>query len=136
MEKYLLIAGSLPFIILGLIHLVYTFFSKKLTARDNKLNEEMKISFPVLTKDTTMWKSWIGFNASHSAGAIYFGLVNLLLAILYPSLLQNPLLQLINISTAFFYVWLAKKYWFRIPFIGMASSFFCFLLASFSNMLS
>ena len=127
MERYLWMAGSFPFIILGAIHLGYTFFSNKLTARDNKLNETMKISFPVLTKNTTMWKSWIGFNASHSTGAIYFGLLNIILPIQYPAVLQNPLLQLVNIVTALFYVWLAKKYWFSIPFIGMLISFLCFL---------
>ena len=127
MERYLWITGSLPFIILGAIHLGYTFFSNKLAARDNKLNETMKVSFPVLTKNTTMWKSWIGFNASHSAGAIYFGLINVIVAIQYPAVLQNPLLQLVNIVTALFYVWLAKKYWFNIPFIGMLISFLCFL---------
>ena len=127
MERYLWILGALPFIILGAIHLGYTFFSGKLAARDNKLNETMKVSFPVLTKNTTMWKSWIGFNASHSAGAIYFGLVNFILPIQYPAVLQNPLLQFVNIVTALFYVWLAKKYWFRVPFMGMLISFLCFL---------
>jgi len=133
MEKYLWMAGALPFIILGTIHLGYTFFSNKLTARDNQLNETMKASFPVLTKNTTMWKSWTGFNASHSTGAIYFGLVNVILPIQYPAALQNPLLQFINIVTVLFYVWLAKKYWFRIPFMGMLISFLCFLSAMLAS---
>ena len=28
---------------------------------------------PVITRETTMWKAWVGFNASHSFGAILFG---------------------------------------------------------------
>jgi hypothetical protein len=30
---------------------------------------------PVITKEATMWRCWVGFNASHSMGLILFGLV-------------------------------------------------------------
>ena len=30
---------------------------------------------PVITRETTMWKAWVGFNASHSYGLILFGAV-------------------------------------------------------------
>ncbi len=129
--KYLWIAGSLPFIILGTIHLVYTFFTNKFSCRNGDVEEKMKITFPILTRATTMWKAWIGFNASHSSGAIYIGLINLFTAIRYTSVIQNPLFLFINILTVLFYLWLGKKYWFSTPFKGILISACCFITAAF-----
>ena len=128
--KYLWIAGSLPFIILGTIHLLYTFFTNKFSSRNTTVSELMKTSFPVLTKETTMWKAWIGFNASHSSGAIYIGLINLILAIQYFPVIQNPVFLLLNTVTILFYLWLAKKYWFSIPFTGILIAACCFITAA------
>ncbi|MEP7107370.1 MAG: hypothetical protein ABI760_05295 [Ferruginibacter sp.] len=127
--KYLWIAGSLPFIILGTIHLLYTFFTNKFSSRNKTVDEAMKSSFPVLTKQTTMWKAWRGFNASHSSGAIYIGLINLFAAIQYIDVLQNPLFLSLNIVTVLFYLWLAKKYWFNTPFVCILIATCCFSAA-------
>ena len=129
-EKYLWIAGSLPFIILGTIHLLYTFFTNKFSSRNKTLDQEMKVSFPVLTKATTMWKAWMGFNASHSSGAMYIGVINFFVAIQYTSILENSLFLLLNIITVLFYLWLGKKYWFKIPFTGVLISTVCFITAA------
>jgi len=128
-EKYLWIAGSLPFIILGTIHLLYTFFTNKFSSRNKILEEEMKISFPVLTKEVTMWNAWVGFNGSHSSGVIYIGFINLFTAIGFSSILHNPLFLLLNMVTVLFYLWLAKKYWFKTPFRGVLISAVCFTSA-------
>ena len=118
-STYLWIAGSLPFIILGAIHMAYTFFTNKFSSRSASVDDAMKNSFPVLTKETTMWRAWIGFNASHSSGAIYIGLVNFVAAIQFPDLLRSPIFLTLNIITVLFYCWLGKKYWFGIPFKGI-----------------
>jgi len=68
MEKILIIIGASIFGILGTMHLLYTFFTNKFTARNQHVVEAMQSTSPVLTKETTMWKAWIGFNASHSLG--------------------------------------------------------------------
>ena len=138
MAKCLWVAGSIIFIFLGALHLYYTFFSSKFNARNKSLVEDMKSTSPVLTGQTTMWKAWIGFNASHSAGAIFFGMVNMILATGYFEILgQSIPLILLDIITVIFYCWLAKKYWFSIPFIGLLIVTGCFVAAStlliFSN---
>ena len=74
--KYLWELGSLIILLLGSIHLFYTFFSNKFSSKNEGLIAEMKISYPILTKETTMWRGWIGFNASHSSGAIFIGIIN------------------------------------------------------------
>ncbi len=89
---------------------------------------EMKSSSPILTNDTTIWKAWIGFNASHSSGAMFIGIVNLYLAYYYFEIF-TPFFYGLNILTVGFYLWLAKKYWFKIPFLGILLTLVCYLSA-------
>jgi hypothetical protein len=71
-----LIAGSAAIMmLLGFIHPLYTFHGPKLLPRDRDLKARMQEVSPVITRETTMWKAWVGFNASHSYGAILFGAV-------------------------------------------------------------
>ena len=128
--QYLWIAGSLPFILLGTIHLLYTFFTNKFSSVNTVVDEAMKRNHPVLTRKTTMWKAWIGFNASHSAGAIYIGLINLFLGIEHFAIIKKPEVMVLNIVTVLFYLWLAKKYWFTTPFKGMLVATICFIVAA------
>ncbi len=115
---------------LGAIHLFYTFFSNKFSPRNEKLENEMKETSPVLTKHTSMWDAWIGFNGSHSSGAIFIGLTNMYLAVKYFSLLQtDDAFFVFNILTITFYVWLAKKYWFKIPLTGITLALICLILS-------
>ncbi len=129
--KILWLSGSAIFLVLGALHLYYTFFTGKFNARNKAVTSEMKNTSPVLTRYTTMWNAWIGFNASHSAGAIFFGLINILLAAQYFSIIQSSvLIVLLNIMTVAFYCWLAKKYWFRVPLTGILIATGCFVASS------
>ena len=130
LSKYLWEIGSIILVILGTIHLYYTFFSNKFSSKNKNAISEMKNSSPILTNDTTMWKAWIGFNASHSSGAIFIGVLNLFLAFKYFSTLQSEhFFFIFNLLTIAFYLWLAKKYWFKIPFIGILISFTCYAVS-------
>lgn len=129
-EKYLWIAGSLIFIILAGLHLLYTFFTNKFSVRDKQTEDMMKMAFPVLTKKTTMWKAWIGFNASHSIGGIFFGVINLYFAIQQFELLkESAWLLAFMLLVCLFYLFLGFKYWFIIPRTGILISFACFTAA-------
>src|SRR5271169_1746618 len=78
---------------LGIVHLVYTFWGANLTPRDPALQISMSQISPVITRETTMWRCWLGFNASHSMGLILFGLVFGFLALAHDQLLfQSPFL--------------------------------------------
>ena len=110
-------------LLLGLTHLLYTFRGQKLHPRDAALQTRMKEVSPVLTRGTTMWKAWVGFNASHSYGAIFFGLVYGYLAIAQRSLLfQSPFLLLVGLLLLAGYAVLGKVYWFSAPFRGIVLS--------------
>lgn len=128
--KYLWAIGSILITILGITHLYYTFFTNAFSSRNEKMIEEMKSSSPILTQEITVWKAWIGFNGSHSSGVIFIGIINFYLALRYFSVLQSDhFFFVFNILTIGFYVWLAEKYWFNIPFVGLSITLVCFLIS-------
>src|ERR1700745_3378736 len=73
--KILMVLSASIIFTLGVVHLVYTFWGPTLTPRDPALQISMSQIAPVITKETTMWRCWAGFNATHSMGLILFGLV-------------------------------------------------------------
>src|SRR5262249_59561869 len=105
---------------LGAMHLWYTFRGNKLHPRDPDLRARMEQVPLVLTRQTTMWKAWVGFNASHSYGALLFGAVYGYLALVHgPFLLQSRFLLSLGLLLLAGYVFLAKRYWFSVPFRGI-----------------
>ena len=129
--KYFWELGSLIILGLGSIHLFYTFFTNKFKSRNEIVMSEMKKSHFILTKETTFWKAWIGFNASHASGALFIGILNCYLAFRhFQFLTANDFLPLFSIATIIFYAWLAKTFWFRIPLFGILLTLICYL-ASF-----
>jgi uncharacterized membrane protein len=126
-----LIAASAYIIFaLGVIHLVYTFRGNKFHPRDEALMARMKEVSPVITRETTMWKTWVGFNASHSYGAILFGLTYGYLAIAAPEfLLQSRFLLLLGLTLLLGYVFLGKRYWFSVPSRGILLATVLYLAA-------
>lgn len=131
LAKTLWIFGSSVILGLGLIHLIYTLFTPKLNPKKDDLMATMKSSYPRLTNQTTMWKAWVGFNCSHSTGAMFFGLINIYLVIGYYELVEtDKIFIFINLLMAVSYYWLARKYWFRIPLIGITITLLCYATAS------
>src|SRR5271165_1220569 len=95
---FMVLSASIVFT-LGVVHLVYTFWGTKLTPRDPALQISMSQIAPVITKETTMWRCWVGFNASHSMGLILFGLVFGFLALAHGELLfQSPFLLVVGLA--------------------------------------
>lgn len=117
-------------LVLGSIHLLYTFHGPKLTPRDAGLRAQMETVHPVLTRETTMWKAWVGFNASHSLGAMLFGLLYGYFALAQPTLLfASMYLSGLGLVFLLAYLLLARAYWFRIPLAGVILSLGCYVMA-------
>ncbi len=130
MAIYIWALGSVIMLALGSMHLYLTFFTRKFSSANHHMIQEMKLSSPLLTKQTTMWKAWVGFNASHSIGVLFIGSINLFLIWKYYSVLSSDYYYFIfNIFISGVYVWLARKYWFRIPFIGTCFTFVCYVIS-------
>ena len=115
-------------LLLGTLHLTYTFFGPKLLPRDPHLMASMQRTSMHITAETTVWRAWIGFNASHSMGAMLFGLVFAYLAAVHPELLfGSAFLLAVGFAMLGGLVVLAKLYWFSIPFAGVTISLLCYL---------
>lgn len=131
MEQILLIVGASIFGVLGTVHLLYTFFTNKFDAYDPLVTESMKGTSLILTKDTSMWRAWVGFNASHSLGAMFVAGVYVPLTVSYFDVVQQSVwFSTFPVLIGLSYLILAKKYWFKIPFIGVLISTVCFASAS------
>jgi hypothetical protein len=113
---------------LGVIHLSYTFWGTNLTPRDPALQTSMSQTSPIITKETTMWKCWMGFNASHSMGLILFGLIFGYLALAHSRVLfQSPFLLVVGLAMLCGFVVLSKVYFFRAPLAGISISLACYV---------
>jgi len=116
----LVAASAAIILLLGLVHLLYTFRGRKLHPRDAQLEARLREVSPVITRQTTMWKAWVGFNASHSFGAILFGAVYGYLSLAHGSLLfGSPFLLSVGLLLLLGYAFLGKRYWFSAPFRGI-----------------
>ncbi len=131
MAQILIITGAAIFGLLGTVHLIYTFFTNKFDPYDLSAKDAMQGTSLVLTKDTTVWKAWIGFNASHSLGAMLIAAFYIPLALWDFAVIENSLwFTWLPVITGLSYLFLAKKYWFKIPFIGVLISSVCFIAAA------
>lgn len=120
LAAWLVAASAAIVLLLGLLHLLYTFHGTKLWPRDATLKARMEEVSPVITRETTMWKTWVGFNASHSYGAILFGLIYGYLSLAHGDFLfQSSFLLVVGVLLLAGYVFLGKVYWFSVPFRGI-----------------
>ncbi len=114
---------------LGCIHLLYTYHGNKLDPRDPAVRAAMEHANPVITRETTVWRATKGFNASHGLGIIAFALVYGYLALWRSEVLDGSrFLQALGMAVLLAYLALARHYFFRIPFRGVALA--CVLYAS------
>jgi hypothetical protein len=116
---------------LGALHLWYTFRGNKLHPRDPELRARLEQAPLVLTRQTTMWKAWIGFNASHSYGALLFGAIYGYLALVHSAFLFHSWFLLwLGLLTLVAYAFLGKHYWFSVPYRGilLATAFYAIAL--------
>lgn len=128
MATALMVASASIIFALGLIHVVYTFVGPKLTPRDPGLQIRMNEVSPVITKESTMWRFWIGFNISHAMAAMLFGLIYGFLAIVHGGLLLSSsyLLAVGLLMVGGLFV-VGKAYWFSAPVRGIGISLACYV---------
>ena len=132
LSRYLFLAGAIPFVFLGLVHAFATPLgpaeAKGLSPRSPALREAMLKDTVLLTRRTNMWLAWIGFNLSHSLGAVLFGAVVLLVGRSSGSFeaQASVFLPLAVVFSGLYFV-IGLRYWFRTPIIGIASSGLCFI---------
>ena len=130
LPQILVVVSATIIFVLGLLHLLYTFRGRRLHPRDPALESQMKTVSPVISRETTMWKAWVGFNASHSYGALLFGAIYGYLALRAPQFLfQSIFLTGLGLAFLLGYVILGKLYWFSVPLRGIVVATICYLAA-------
>ena len=107
--------------LLGALHLLYTFHGTKLRPRDTHLERQMGLVSPEISRQTTMWRAWVGFNASHSLGALLFALLFGWFGLAQPQLFfASKFPVAVGFAMLAAYVLLAIRYWFWIPLAGVS----------------
>jgi hypothetical protein len=124
----LMVLSASIILALGVVHLVYTFWGPKLTPRDPALQISMSQISPVITKETTMWRCWVGLNASHSMGLLLFSLVFGFLALAHGQFLfRSPFLLVVGLAMLAGFVVLGKLYFFSAALTGISISVACYV---------
>jgi len=129
MPRILVATSAAVALLLGFLHLTYTFFTPKFSPRDGALESDMRRISPRISSQMTMWRAWIGFNASHSLALILFGAIYGYLSLFaWTLLVQSGFL--VGLGIAFFvsYLLIAKLYWFRSPLVLVALAGSLYLL--------
>jgi len=128
--RILMVLSSSILLTLGIMHLSLMFGGTGLTPRDPALQASMSTTSPVLTDETTMWRCWMGFNATHSMALILFGLMYGYLALAHSQLLfRSPFLLFVGFATLACLLVLCKLYFFRSPLLGVSASLLFYVVS-------
>ncbi len=127
------IGGDL-FLVMGLLHALYTLLDlrrhRRLVPDDPAVAAAMARSTLRLSRGgTTMWRAWVGFNFSHSLGAVLFGALCVVLGSLVGTVPVPGWVLGLPPAIGLIYLTLAVLYWFRIPVVGIALATGCLLVA-------
>ena len=134
LSRYFFLIGALPFIVFGFLHAAATpqtpAHAKGLSPRDPTVRDAMAHDTILLTRRTTVWLAWVGFNLSHSLGLLLIGVVVVLIGRTSASFQAQaavflPLAVLVSAT----YLVLGVRYWFRTPIIGISLASVCFLVS-------
>jgi len=131
----LYLLGSLPLVLLGSVHLVFTLRDHKkpqhIVPRSVEMIQDMKAEPLLLTRETTMWRAWIGFNISHSIAVLLVGVGYMYLSTRYFSFLSRDIVILWAAPVlAWIFAILSKCFWFTKPLIGSITSAIFFTLGA------
>lgn len=128
LAQMLMIASGAIALAMGTGHLWLTFATRRFHPRDPHTEALMRQDCPQLTGRTTMWKTWIGFNGSHSLGPMLYGAVYGYLAWMQPAVLFDSLfLRALGVALLLSYLVLAVRYWFRLPLSGLVVVTACYV---------
>ncbi|EQD34310.1 conserved hypothetical protein, membrane, partial [mine drainage metagenome] len=109
---------------------LYTFADmsrpRRLVPDNPAVIEAMSSSSVRLAKGgTTMWRAWVGFNLSHSLGAMMFSFGCIAVGLSLGLLALPKAALLVPVAIGATYFWLAIRYWFRVPAIVIAAATLC-----------
>jgi hypothetical protein len=132
--RFLLDCGGGVFVLLGLLHALYTYLDierpRRLVPQDPAVAQAMaKSNLRLSGTGTTVWLAWVGFNFSHSLGVVLFGVVCISAGSVLGTMVLPAWILFIFVVIALIYLVVGLLYWFRIPVAGIALALVCLLVA-------
>jgi len=126
----LLSIGGAIYGLLGALHAVYTLLDirdpRRIVPDDPLVISAMQTSKIRLTRgESTVWQGWVGFNLSHSLGALMLSAACFVVAACLRRFAFSPWVLLVLAAVSALYLLLAAQYWFRIPILGTAVATAC-----------
>jgi len=126
----LLSIGGAIYGLLGALHAVYTLLDirdpRRIVPDDPLVITAMQTSKIRLTRgESTVWQGWVGFNLSHSLGALMLSAACFIVAACLRRFAFSPGVLLALAAVSALYLLLAAQYWFRIPILGTAVATAC-----------
>jgi hypothetical protein len=123
------IAGAI-YGLLGLLHALYTLADirspRRIVPDDPQLITAMQTSTIRLTRgESTVWEGWVGFNLSHSLGALMFAAACFVVAACFRIFAFSPWALFALAAVSSVYLLIAVQFWFRIPILGTAIATAC-----------
>ena len=127
------IAGAI-YGLLGALHALYTALDlrqpRRIVPDDPLVIAAMQGSKIRLTRgESSVWEGWVGFNFSHSLGALMFAAACFIVAACFRIFAFSPWALFALAATSALYLLLAVQYWFRIPIVGTAVATACLTAA-------
>lgn len=132
-ELFLKVGGSI-IAIMGASHAVVTmidvFRPTQFTPIDDSVRDSMKSTGLRFARGrTSMWDAWLGFNISHGLGAFIFGVIVVVFGNYLNLIEPSKMLLLAPVIIGFVYFYLAVRFWFYLPAIGISLAMVCFIAA-------
>jgi hypothetical protein len=124
-----IVAGSI-FGTLGLLHTLGDWHHPRriVPADPNVVTQMASTTLRLSRGRTNMWDAWIGFNLSHSLGAILFAVLCIVVGVAMRSTtIPWPVFAGLVLVDAIYEV-IALRFWFRVPAIGIAIAGICLLI--------
>lgn len=131
MAQLLLVAGAVPFLMLGGSHVILALrdFSlpRTFTPTDEGVRHAMQKSVVAMSPRSNLWDAWMGFNLSHGLGLVLFSGGLIFVAWRHFSLFaHSQFMQAAALVVSAAYFVIAARFFFREPAVGAALGFACF----------
>lgn len=133
--EVLFIAGTVPFLLLGTVHLAWTLgdlrspthFRPTEDAVIAAMKNTQVAAFAGGPGVRTFWASWLGFNLSHAVGVLLVGLVPLAFVVQDYGLVDAvEVIRPLTLVVPLVYLVLAWRFWFVAPAAGATVAFTLF----------
>lgn len=132
MAQILLTVAGTVILIMGIGHFVLTlrdvWSPMAFTPTEDSVRLAMQRAQLRFNRRINLWESWLGFNLSHSMGAIMFGGALLYAALAHlDDFLQSHFLQAAAVLIPGVYLAVAIRFWFWGPALGISIVLACIL---------